>query len=200
MDGFLALEQGGLAIMRSIMKFFLIAAAFVTLAGTAANAQSFVGGKRPANLRSVEDQIFHKILMLPNYGVFDHITYQINGSTVILGGSTYSLSTRKEAERVVKRIPGVDRVINNIQDLPPSSFDDQIRRQLLAGLERTGNVYRYIQGVNPPVRLVVNRGRIALEGYVDNRSDANTMYIVARGIPGAFDVENHLIVKNDRVR
>ena len=181
------------------MKIFLISAVFV-MAGTAANAQSFIGGKRPANLQSVEDQIFHKILMLPNYGVFDHITYQINGSTVILGGSTYSLSTRKEAERVVKRIPGVDQVVNNIEDLPPSSFDDQIRHQLVASFERTGSVYRYIQGVNPPVRLVVNRGRIALEGYVDNRSDANTMYILARGVQGAFDVENHLIVKNDRVR
>jgi hyperosmotically inducible protein len=182
------------------MKFFLMAAAFVMLAGTAANAQSFVGGRRPANQQSVEEQIFHEILMLPNYGLFDHITYQVNGSTVILGGSTYSLGTRKEAERVVKRIPGVDSVVNNIEDLPPSPFDDRIRQQLVNQFSRTGGIYRYLQGVNPPVRLVVNRGRIALEGYVDNRSDANTMYIVARGIPGAFDVENHLIVKNDRVR
>jgi len=70
----------------------------------------------------------------------------------------------------------------------------------VARFERTGNIYRYLQGVNPPVRLVVNRGRIALEGYVDNRSDANTMNIVARGVTGAFEVENHLIVKNERVR
>jgi hyperosmotically inducible periplasmic protein len=186
--------------MRALMKFFLMAAAFVMLAGAAANAQSFIGGKRPANLRAMEDQIFHKILMLPNYGVFDHITYQLNGSTVVLGGSTISLGTKKGAEREVRRIPGVERVINNIEELPPSSFDDQIRRQLVARFERTGNIYRYLQGVNPPVRLVVNRGRIALEGYVDNRSDANTMNIVARGVTGAFEVENHLIVKNERLR
>jgi osmotically-inducible protein OsmY len=117
-----------------------------------------------------------------------------------LGGSTISLGTRKAAERVVKRVPGVERVINNIEELPPSSFDEQIRRQLVAQLAQTGNIYRYLQGVNPPVRLVVNRGRIALEGYVDNRSDANMMYIAARGVSGAFDVQNHLIVKNERVR
>jgi hyperosmotically inducible protein len=163
------------------MKFFLMAAAFVTLAGTAASAQSFIGGKRPANLRAVEDQIFHKILMLPNYGVFDHIT-------------------KKAAEKSVKRIPGVERVINNIEELPPSPFDDRIRQQLVNQIARMGSAYRYLQGVNPPVRLVVNRGRIALEGYVDNRTDANLMYIAARGVPGAFEVENHLIVKNERVR
>lgn len=182
------------------MKFFLVAAAFLTLAGTAVNAQSFVGGKRPANLRAMENQIFHKILTLPNYGLFDHITYQMNGSTVILGGSTYSLGTKKGAENTVKRIPGVERVINNIEELPPSPFDDRIRQQLVDQISRMGGVYRYLQGVNPPVRLVVNRGRIALEGYVDNRSDSNLIYMAARGVSGAFNVENHLIVRNERVR
>jgi len=186
--------------MKSIIKLFLMAAAFLTLAGTAANAQGFVTGKRPANLKSIEDQAYHRILMLPNYGLYDAITVRVEGSTVILGGSTRSLSTRKDAERAVKRIPGVDRVVNNIRELPLSSFDDQIRRQLTSQIFRTGGLSRYLQGVNPPVRLIVDNGRISLEGYVDNRADANTMYIVARGIPGSFGVENHLVVKNDRVR
>jgi hyperosmotically inducible protein len=186
--------------MRSIMKMFLFAAAFITLAGSAANAQSFVGGKHPTNLRAVEDQIFHKIIMLPNYGLWDHITYQLNGSTVVLGGSVYSLGTRNEAERVVKRIPGVENVVNNIRDLPPSSFDDQIRRQLAISLANTGSLSRYFQELNPSVRLIVDHGRISLEGYVDSRADANTMNVVAHGIPGAFSVENHLIVMSERVR
>ena len=177
-----------------------MAAVFVTLDGTAANEQSFAGGIRPDNRRSIEGQIYHKIVMLPNYGLWDHITYQVNGSTVILGGSVYSLGTRKSAERVVRDIPGVDRVVNNIRELPPSSFDDQIRRQLVASIARNGSLYRYLQGVNPPVRLIVDHGRIALEGYVDNRADANTMYIIARGVPGSFDAENHLIVTRDRDR
>src|SRR3954452_21690822 len=137
--------------MRSIMKMFLFAAAFITLAGSAANAQSFVGGKHPTNLRAVEDQIFHKIIMLPNYGLWDHITYQLNGSTVVLGGSVYSLGTRKEAERVVKRMSCVENLVNNIRDLPPSSFDDQISRQLAISLANTGSLSRYFQELNPSV-------------------------------------------------
>jgi osmotically-inducible protein OsmY len=182
------------------MKLFLMAAAFVTLAGTAANAQGFVSGKRPANVRSIEDQVYHQILMLPNYGLYDSITAKVNGSTVVLGGSVYSLGTSRDAERAVKRIPGVTHVVNNIRELPLSSFDDQIRRQLTMRIARAGGLYRYLQGVNPPVRLIVDRGRISLEGYVDNRADANLMYITARGVPGAFDVENNLVVKGEEVR
>ena len=186
--------------MRSILKFFLIAAAFVSLAGTAANAQGLVSGKRPANLRAIEDRVYHEILMLPNYGLYDSITAQVNGSTVILGGHTLSLGTRKHAERVVKRVPGVTNVVNNISELPLSSFDDQIRRQLTVQIARNGGLSRYLDAVNPPVRLIVDRGRISLEGYVDNRADANMMNIIARGIPGSFAVENHLVVKNERLR
>ena len=175
-------------------------ATFVILAGFTADAQTVIGGKRPADMRAIEDQVYHRILMLPNYGLYDSITANVNGSTVILGGHTLSLGTRKEAERVVKRVPGVTNVVNNIRELPLSSFDDQIRRQLTVQIARTGGLSRYLQGVNPPVRLIVDRGRISLEGYVDNKGDANTMNVVAHGIPGSFGVENHLIVKSERLR
>src|SRR5262249_35407016 len=106
----------------------------------------------------------------------------------------------KEAERTVKRIPGVEHVVNNIRDLPLSSFDDQIRRQLVRKMANTGALYRYIQGVNPPVRLIVDNGNIDFEGYVANRSDANMLTILAKGIPGTFRVENHLILTSEHGR
>ena len=186
--------------MRSIVKNLFIALAFLTLAGGAANAQSFAGGKHPSNLRDTEDQIFHKIVMLPNYGLWDHITYQVNDGTVILGGSTYSLGTKKEAERVVKRVPGVQNVVNNIRELPPSPFDDQIRRELVSRIANMGGLSRYLENVNPPVRLIVDHGHVALEGIVSTRSDANMMRMAALGVPGVFSVENHLIVKDEMVR
>jgi hypothetical protein len=187
-------------IMRSIVRNLFFALAFLTLAGGAANAQSFAGGKHPSNLRDTEDQIFHKIVMLPNYGLWDHITYQVSGGTVTLAGSTYSLGTKKEAERVVKRVPGVDNVVNNIRELPPSPLDDQIRRQLVVRISEMGGLSRYLETVNPPVRLIVDHGHVALEGVVSTRSDANMMRIAALGVPGVFTVENHLIVKDEMVR
>jgi hyperosmotically inducible periplasmic protein len=185
--------------MKSLIKFIFVAIALVSVAGVA-NAQTYAGGKRPDNSRSLEDQIFRKLLRLPNYGLFDHITYELEGNTVILGGSVASLGTRKDAERTVRRIPGVERVVNNIRELPPSSFDNQIRRSLVRQFANSPGLYRYLQGTNPSVRIIVDHGHVALEGYVASRGDANTMNILANGVPGVFSVENHLIVENGRGR
>ena len=64
----------------------------------------------------------HELVMLPYYGVFDNLAYSINGGNVTLYGQVVSASTRSDAERSVKRIAGVTRVVNNIKVLPLSSI------------------------------------------------------------------------------
>ena len=185
--------------MRSILRSLFLLFAIVAVGGAAAaSAQTFAAGKRLARTDSIEGQVFHNILMLPNYGLFDDITFQVNGGTVTLGGSVLSLGTKREAERSIKRIPGVARVVNNIRELPLSSFDNQIRRSLVSKYANSGGLYRYLQGTNPSVRLIVDNGHVSLEGYVSNRSDANTMRILALGVPGVFSVDNHLVLDSER--
>jgi len=72
-------------------------------------------------------RVRHELVMLPYYGVFDNLAYNINGNTVTLYGQVVRPSTRSDAERAVKRLPGVARVVNNIHVLPLSSFDDSVR-------------------------------------------------------------------------
>jgi hyperosmotically inducible periplasmic protein len=184
--------------MKSVFRSLFLLFAIVAVGGSVVvSAQTFAAGKRLASKNSIEGQVFHNILMLPNYGLFDNITFQINGGTVTLGGSVVSLGTKRDAERSIKRIPGVARVVNNIRELPLSSFDNQIRRSLVRKFEGSG-VSRYLSGPNPSVRLIVDNGHVSLEGYVSNRSDANTMRVLALGIPGVFSVENHLILDSER--
>jgi hyperosmotically inducible periplasmic protein len=179
--------------MKFIRNFMILAIAVFGFSLTDVSAQS----ARKAAPRTIEQKVFKEIIKLPYYGLFDNIKYQVNGGTVILSGKVYSLGLRKSAERVVKKIDGVESVVNNIEELPPSSFDDQIRRQLIREFSRTGGLYRYLQGVNPSVRLVVDRGRVELEGFVANRGDKNLMNILANGIPGVFNVQNNLVVESE---
>jgi hyperosmotically inducible protein len=146
------------------------------------------------NNSRLDRQIRKEILTLPYYGVFDAIGYQLNGDTVTLNGYVVRPTTKRDAENAVADVDGVGRVVNNIQVLPLSPSDDRIRYRLLRTLTNTGGLYRYFLGANPGIRIIVNRGRVSLEGYVDTRGDSNLAYVTARGVPGTFAVTNNLRV------
>lgn len=178
--------------MKYIRSFAIITFAFLSLLAFDAKAQT------PQTV--LEQKIFKKIIALPYYGVFDHISYKVDGRTVTLYGKVASLGTKRDAERAVKRIDGVETVINNIDNLPPSSFDNSIRRQIVREFyNRGGSLYRYLQEPNPSIRVIVENGRVTLEGYVSNRGDSNLANILANSVSGVFSVRNNLIVgKGDR--
>jgi BON domain-containing protein len=145
-------------------------------------------------------KVRHELVMLPYYGVFDNLAYSINGGTVTLYGQVVRPSTRSDAEHSVKKIAGVTRVVNNIKVLPLSSFDDRIRAATYRSIARTGGLYRYLQGVNPSLHIVVNNGHVALEGVVSHSGDRNLAYIAANQVPGVFSVQNNLRVESGEVR
>jgi hyperosmotically inducible protein len=88
-------------------------------------------------------------------------------------------------------------VINNIQVLPVSSFDDSIRARAYRAVFRSGSLYRYAMGANPSIHIIVNRGHITLEGVVSNKMDSQLAYMAARGVPGAFSVTNNLRIERN---
>lgn len=176
--------------------FFTIALAIISLSIFSVSAQD---GRdrydRPTT--AMEQQIFKKINSLPYYGVFDHITFEVNGGTVILDGKVASLGTKSSAAKAVKKVPGVTKVVNNIDQLPPSGMDNRIRRRALQTFANAG-LYRYFWENDPQVRIIVEGSRITLEGYVANRGDYNRLNIYANGISGVFSVTNNLIIDSSR--
>ena len=143
----------------------------------------------------IERLVQKEILSLPYYGVFDAIGYSVNNGTVTLTGYVVRPLTKRDAETALRDIPGITNVVNNIEVLPVSPSDDRIRERTLRTLaSQGGSLYRYFLGANPPIRIIVNRGRVSLEGYADSKGDANRAYILARTVPGTFGVTNNLKV------
>lgn len=178
--------------MNKFKLFFASILAVSAISITAVNAWSFVPPKDDP-VRSTEQKIYHELLKLPHYGVFDYITFSVDGSTVTLTGKTYSLGTKSAAARFVKDVPGISRVINQIEELPLSSFDDRIRRQALRTFADHG-LSGYLWETDPDVRIIVQNGRVTLEGKVHSTGDRDAMNILANGISGVFSVQNNLIV------
>jgi hyperosmotically inducible protein len=100
-----------------------------------------------------------------------------------------------DAEHAVKHIEGVTRVNNQIEVLPLSSFDDQIRLREYRTIFSSGGLYRYAAGTNPSIRIIVKNGNVTLEGVVANEGDRNLAGIRANGVFGVFNVNNQLRVE-----
>ncbi len=180
--------------MKYIRNFLILAIAVLGLSQIDAAAQSF-------SRNNLEQKVFKQIIKLPYYGVFDNIAFRVDGDTVTLLGKVTQPTTRKSAERVVERIEGVNSVVNNIEVLPLSNFDDSIRLQTLRTLQTGGgSLYRYFLGANPSVKIIVDNGHVTLEGFVANRGDKNLANILANGVSNVFSVTNNLIVEKDQIR
>jgi len=145
-------------------------------------------------VETLSDQVHHQLMTLPWYGIFDNLEYQVNGSEVILSGQVTSehAVTKGDAAKYVKSIPGVTSVVNNIEVLPPSPFDNQIRRAEYRTVFSHADLGRYTMGAIPPVHIIVKNGHVTLEGVVMNQMDKNIAGIVANSVPGVFSVENNL--------
>lgn len=142
-------------------------------------------------------EVRHELVMLPYYGVFDNLTYRVDGDTVTLMGSVTRPTLKSDAENVVKSIEGVERVVNQIEVLPLSPSDDSIRIAAYRRIYGQAGLDRYALQAVPPIHIIVNNGNVTLEGVVSSEGDKNLAEIQAKGVPGAFSVTSNLRVAPD---
>ena len=147
----------------------------------------------PAQVR-IQREVRHELLMLPYFGVFDNIEYQVNGDTVTLLGAVTRPTLKSDAENAVKHIEGVSHVNNNITVLPPSPVDDQLRLALFRAIYGYPSLEKYSLGVQKPIRIIVKSGHVELDGVVDSAADKEAAGIRANGVSGIFSVTNNLRV------
>lgn len=144
----------------------------------------------------LQKEVRHQLVMLPYLTLFDNLEYRVEGSKIILSGQVVRPSLKDDAARVVKGIEGVTDVENQIQVLPPSPMDDRIRRAEYRAIYGFADLWKYAMGALPPVHIVVDNGRVTLDGVVDNDSDKNLIGTRANTVPGVFSVTNNLQVAN----
>lgn len=143
-------------------------------------------------------KIRKELVTLPFYGVFDNLAFNYEDGVVTLYGQVSRPTLRKDAERVVERVTGVDQVINRIEVLPLSNFDNQIRRAVFRAIYRQPGLDRLAFQAVPPIHIIVKKGNVTLEGVVPNKGDATRAFIAANGVPNVFSVTNNLRVEKGK--
>jgi hyperosmotically inducible protein len=137
--------------------------------------------------RAVQKQV----LNYAHFTIFDSVNTQINDGNVVLTGWVTMPYKSTDIERRVSRVDGVTHVVNNIKTLPVSQFDDSLRLRIARAIYSSPHFRGYGSMVNPPIHIIVEHGRVTLEGVVNNNVDR----MIARSIASnflAFDVKNEL--------
>src|SRR5246500_4726723 len=109
-----------------------------------------------ASIDRITREVHHELVLLPYYGVFDNLAYKVSpDGTVTLLGQVVRPTTKSDAENSVKRIEGVEKVVNNIEVLPNSPNDDRIRRAVYLSISRNTVLNQYELRAVPPIHIIV---------------------------------------------
>jgi len=142
----------------------------------------------------ITKEVRHQLVMLPWYSVFDNLEYKVEGNRVTLIGQVTKPVIKSDAERAVKSVEGVEAVDNQIEVLPLSPMDDQIRRAEYRSIYGFGSLEMYSLRAVPPIHIIVKNGHVALEGSVATEADKDAANVRANGVPNVFSVTNNLRV------
>ena len=181
-----------------VLTTMMILAAGVALAGKKTHDDVFTAG--PPDESQLAQKVRHELLMLPYYSIFTDLAFKLDGSVVTLEGACPPdppWDIKSEAENVVKKIPGVTKVINNIKELPLSDMDWQIRRAEARAIYGDSEIgMRYGNQALPSIHIIVDNGNVTLEGVVDNQFDDTLIRTRANAVPNVFAVTDNLVVLN----
>jgi hyperosmotically inducible protein len=170
----------------------------------------------------IVQEVQKKLANLSTFGVFDWLTFGIHGKTIVLKGYASRPVLKSDAENAVKKIPGIESVDNQIEVLPYSPSDDRVRAAVYNRIytqpslrkynANQGNLGRAIgpgAGIalaaggitnTPPMgyhalHIIVKNGNVTLYGVVLNQMDSSIAGMQANSAPGAFSIDNDLIVQ-----
>jgi hyperosmotically inducible protein len=187
------MKKSLLAVLALPLIFSMVALASPTTQNNPA-----AGAVSQKSLDRITKEVRHELVMLPFYGVFDNLAYKVDpDGTVTLLGQVSRPVLKSDAENAVKRIEGVEKVVNNIEVLPTSINDDQIRRAAYRAIYGNEVLSQYQLRAVPPIHIIVKNGHITLEGVVARQMDKQIAGIQANSVPGAFSVTNNLVVEEE---
>src|SRR6266481_1855160 len=176
--------------MTKLPRFVVLAASLLLAVTTFAGAQEQPAQGGPLPQKSIDRivrEVRHELVTLPYYGVFDNLAYKVDpDGTVTLMGQVVNPTLKSDAERAVKRIEGVEKVVNNIEVLPTSPNDDRIRLAVYRAIYGHPALNLYQLRAVPPIHIIVKNGNVTLEGVVARQMDKQIAEMQAKSVSLAF--------------
>jgi hyperosmotically inducible protein len=186
-------------MVKQIKKILTVAAASVILLSLAETGMALSPkgtAPSPSNQQSgdLTEKIRHSLVVLPFYGVFDDLEFNVDGDVVTLTGEVRTATLKSDAEWAVSKIGGVNKIVNRIEILPLSKMDDSIRERTYRMLFAQEGFQKYGMRAQKPIRIIVKYGNVTLVGSVASEFDRIVAGAAAKTVPFVFSVTNNLMV------
>jgi hyperosmotically inducible protein len=188
-----------MSIFHKVFRYVVSGCVAATLAVTASQAPGVQVStqQRKAKAESrLQKEVRHVLVTQPFYTVFDNLAYKVDGDRVTLLGQVVTPTLKLDAANAVKSIEGVSAVDNQIEVLPVSPNDDQIRRAEYRAIYSAPGMEKYSIQAVPPIHIIVKNGHVTLVGVVANEADKILANARANSVSGVFSVANDLRVES----
>jgi hyperosmotically inducible protein len=189
------MKNKSFAVLALSLLFAVVIFSMVASASPTTQDNQPAGALNQKAYDRIVKEVRHELVMLPYYGVFDNLSYKVDpDGTVTLIGQVARPTLKSDSENVVKKIEGVEKVVNNIEVLPTSFNDDRIRRDVYRAIYGNSVLSPYQMRAVPPIHIIVKNGHVTLEGAVARSMDKQIAGVQANGVSGVFSVDNNLLV------
>ena len=168
-----------------IRKLLLLSAAVVMMGGV---AFADIGERKDLQ---VFNDISRTVNRYTQFTIFDDVDAVVKDGIVTLTGDVTMPHKRDDIEKRVAKVDGVVEIRNQIRVLPVSLSDDRLRYSVARAIYDNPHFWNYAIGPNPPIHIIVDRGRVTLTGVVNNNTDRVIARSLAHQFP-AMSVKNEL--------
>ena len=148
--------------------------------------------------QAIAEGVVKALQSYPHITIWDHVDGVVNDGVVTLVGMvTPDRNKPRDIGIEVAKIPGVQQIRVNIEVMSPAASDEQIRSRIARRLISRGDPFeRFESMINPPIRILVNRGIVVLLGYLGFQGDKIELQRIVAQTQGVLRVENHVVVTN----
>lgn len=147
--------------------------------------------------RDLGEKVIDKVVTYANFTIFDDVSVSVENRNVTLVGSVTTPLKKDEIGQRVAKVDGMRSFTNNIQVLPVSMLDDDLRFRISRAIYNNNAFWKYANMAQPPIHIVIDNGHVTLTGYVNNETERTLAYALAQ-VPGTFSVKNDLKLDKGR--
>jgi hyperosmotically inducible protein len=162
----------------------LLLSALLLLSGGAASAQD-------RHDMRIADEIGRELNKYTRYTIFDHVGGTVENGVATLTGKVTMPYKKNDIAKRVASIEGVREVLNQIEVLPVSNYDEELRRRVARAIYGNSAFWQYAARANPPIHIIVENGHVTLVGVVNSNVDRMLARSLATGF-GELSVTNQL--------